>query len=121
MSKVFAVLLLVATVAGAGIRPCPQAMRSCSTAKQIGHDCCGARTALRAVDCCCPNRVQEATPLLSTAAQHDHLPAKVLVASAVYLDSPTTAATPPGLRWDRPDHGLAPPGTLVTQHTALLL
>lgn len=121
MSRVLAVLLLVATVAGAGLRPCPQAMPACPAAKQIAHDCCGARTALRMVDCCCPSRVQETTPVLGTAAPHDHLPAKVLVATALYLDSPTAAANLFALRWDRLDHGLAPPRTLVTQHTALLL
>lgn len=121
MPRRFATVLLVAAVALAGVMVCPRGVLSCVVAMQAKHDCCGPRTALRASECCCRDGAQPA-PMYGAGGSgaQESQPAKMLVNSALHAIPLTTAHLTYGRSGHR-DHGLSPPDTLVTRHTALLL
>jgi len=114
------IVLLVATVLLAGTTACPRNAASCTVAMRAHHACC-EHAALRSSDCCCKDT--QPTPLLSTTvgpAPQDF--SHTLVALPVGCVPPLpTLARVSGVSQARSDHGLAPPDTLVLQHTQLLL
>ncbi len=120
MSRRLAILLLVAVVAAAGVVSCPRGAKACAFARKSAHDCCKQSTALRTGSCCCADGQQMPSPAIGASYQYDHSPAKALVAVLPLINQTGMAnvlcAGSHHLR-----HGLAPPGTPVTQHTLLLL
>lgn len=120
-----AAVVLLATVlafAGLTVGACPQAR--CAMRQAPAMDCCrqaGPDEALRlSKPNCCPPVAQIAPPAAPAAVDRpaDTIAYTAALAVPVVLPAPAPrrAAAP-----SRIDPGLAPPGTLITQHTALLL
>lgn len=116
MLRRLATLLLALSVTLAGLMAKPHAAACCVVRQAPGHDCCKAPAQLRTSDCCRGN------PQLTDRAVHSQQqppPALPLALAAPALDAAAQAAewvaTVPLQR------GLAPPGSLIAQHTSLLL
>jgi hypothetical protein len=122
MCRRLAALLLSVTLSLAAIAAAPCVGRaSCAMASARQRDCCTSPQGISAPRCCGgEQRVQRAAPA-ATAAGRQAPP--VLLASALYLAAipPSAAGAQPRLgRLDAA--GADPPGgTLVAQHTSLLL
>lgn len=87
--------------------------------KKAAHDCCEKGPGFNAPDCC-PDAAARTAPWLVPAAAvaHDALMARLVVAP-VALPQPPAPST--AFRTVARHCGLAPPRTLIAQHTSLLL
>lgn len=116
MLRRIAMLLLTLNVTFAGLLVMPHAAACCMIRQAPAHDCCKATTQLHTSDCCRGNKqLTDRTVQTQHAPQH-FLPA-ALVGSLVRTVPPAigTIVAAPLTR------GLAPPGSLIAQHTSLLL
>jgi len=119
MSRKLAILLLALSMISAGLATCPRGAVACALLQQANHQCCGNHLSLRTRDCCRGERLP--TPAFTSGAAGNgatHL-AKLLVTSASCLLTPAQPAR--GFPPSDHQYGLAPPDTLVTRHTSLLL
>jgi hypothetical protein len=113
-------MLLLAAVSFSGAATCPRGVMTCAMMQQATHDCCKQRTTLRSNDCCCKAAHQLTSQAVSTAAQNDNVPVK-LVAALFHPALSLTNATR-GISATHPlGRGADPPDTPITQHTQLLL
>lgn len=111
-------LLLTALVALAGVAlgPCPQGR--CAAMQAASHDCC-KRDGLTRPSCCPPAgqlSQQQAPPALERAADGIQVVATRPVPVVLAGLAPAPHDTP-----RRIDPAAAPPGTLIAQHTSLLV
>jgi hypothetical protein len=109
-------LLLAAAISFAGTSACPRG-GACPSMQQAVHKCCDtSATALRASDCCSDGFQLPSLGLGTERPGNQGLPVtRVAVATggAVAMHRVRIAGTA--------FRGLAPPGSLIEQHTSLLL
>ena len=116
MLRRLATLLLTLGVTFAGLLATPHAAACCIVRQAPAHDCCKAPAQLKASDCCRGSR-----QLSERAVHSQHAPQQSL---PVAFTAPLAAVAllPAGDVGDTPlTRGLAPPGSLIAQHTSLLL
>jgi len=119
MVRRIAILVLVSFVAVAAGAACPQGAAACPVARRAVRDCCAHHTVTRDATCCCARGALSATPTLTSAEQATH---GVYAPSLAGLSAVPCAAPPLNpLAVVTRGRGLAPPDTLIAQHTALLL
>ena len=114
-----AVLLLTVALAFAGltVSACPQAW---CTMRQAKTTSCCQHTEGLSRPCCCPTAERISQPATPPAVDR---PADT-VAHVAWQVLPVLSAAPAPTRVSAPlriDPGTAPPGTLIAQHTALLV
>lgn len=116
MVRRLATLLLALGVTFAGLLAKPHAAACCIVRQASAHDCCKAPVQLKTSACCKgdPSSVDRAVH--SQQAPPQSLPvALTSVPMADSLLSLSSVVVAPDRR------GLAPPGSLIAQHTSLLL
>jgi hypothetical protein len=116
MLRRLATLLLTLNVTFAGLLAMPHAAACCIVRQAPAHDCCKATTQLHTSDCCRGNQ-----QLTDRVVQTQHAPQQSLPAALV---DPLVRTVPPAIATivAAPlTRGLAPPGSLIAQHTSLLL
>lgn len=88
--------------------------------KKSAHDCCEKGPGFNAPDCC-PDAAARTAPWLvpAGAVGHDALVVRLVVAPVALPRPPAPSAA--AFRTVARHCGLAPPGTLIAQHTSLLL
>jgi hypothetical protein len=118
MSKRIAIFLLAIITAFAGVSICPRGVRACSVSPGAAHKCCGQAGALRKANCC--KDAAQPAPTTAAARIDQHSGTATLPA---LVTSPASASITAHSRTIGcgADYGPAPPGTLLTHHTALLL
>jgi hypothetical protein len=116
MVRRVATLLLTLSVTFVGLLANPHAAACCVVRQAAAHDCCKVAAKLTGPDCCRGN--QQLTDRV-VHNQHAPQPALPVALGEPMLDLQRPAAeaaiATPLL------HGLAPPGSLIAQHTSLLL
>lgn len=109
-------LTMLIALAGVGVGACPQGR--CAAMQAAAHDCCKQNGLTR--PSCCPETEQlsqqPAAPGLERAADGIHLAAAQRVPIVLAASAPRLPQAPRAI-----DPGAAPPGTLIAQHTSLLL
>jgi len=109
-------LTLLIALAGVGVGACPQGR--CAAMQAAAHDCCKQNGLTK--PSCCPETEQlsqqQATPALDRAADGIQYAAAQPVAVVLASAAPRLPEAPRDI-----DPGAAPPGTLIAQHTSLLL
>jgi hypothetical protein len=116
MLRRLATLLLTLCVTFAGLLAQPHAAACCVVRQAPAHDCCKVPVQLKTSDCC-----RGSQQLSDRAVHNHHAPQQGL---PVALTAPLVAVSPLAVRavGDVPlTRGLAPPGSLIAQHTSLLL
>ena len=121
MAKRLALLVLIGTVAFAGLASCPRGVLACSISARAARGCCGEQITLEARNCC-TRGLQVGSPVLGTTGAErangpatKHLTVATLLPLSLYhFPDPVTPAA-------SSHRALAPPHTLLSQHTALLL
>ena len=116
MLRRFATLLLTLSVTFVGLLASPHAAACCVLREASAHDCCKVDAKLSGPDCCRGNQ-----QLTNRVVHNQHAPQPALPAALgepmldmQRAEAEATVATPL-------PHGLAPPGSLIAQHTSLLL
>lgn len=115
MLRRIATLLLTLSVTFAGFMAKPHAA-ACCVMRQAMHDCCKADHQLRTADCCRGDQQHGQRAVHSQQAPPPSLPVAI-VPMVVSVQPPGVAEM---LRSPLA-RGLAPPGSLLGQHTSLLL
>jgi len=122
MSRRPAAVLLSAAIAIAGLIGAPCVTRACAMVQARQMDCCKATGAgIRAPRCCTGSREvsRQATPATVTRVANSPAPAMSVATMPVVAQ---TAEPTHALRFAHLPNGTAPPGgTLIAQHTLLLL
>jgi len=117
MSKRIAILLLALATAFAGVSVCPRGVRACSVSPGAAHKCCGQAGALQKPSCC--KGAADRAPTTVTARLHTDASTGTAVLVASSVSAPALARHRTLV--DTFIRGLAPPGPLLTHHTALQL
>ncbi len=109
-------LTMLIALAGVGVGACPQGR--CAAMQAAAHDCC-KRDGLTRPSCCPATEhlsQQQAPPALERAADGIQFAAAQAVPVVLAAPAPHLPEAPRDI-----DPGAAPPGTLIAQHTSLLL
>jgi hypothetical protein len=116
MFRRIATLLLTLSVTFVGLLASPHAAACCVVRQASAHDCCKVAAKLSGPDCCRGNQ-----QLTDRVVHNQHAPQPALpvalgepMLDMQHLAVEATVATPL-------PRGLAPPGSLIAQHTSLLL
>lgn len=116
MFRRLATLLLTFSVTFVGLLAKPHAAACCIVRQERAHECCKAPEQLKTSDCCSGNHQLTDRVVHNQAAPQTSFPIALiepiaegpLPATEFILSIPLT-------------RGLAPPGTLIAQHTSLLV
>ena len=117
MRRRLATLLLAVAVILTGITACPRG-GACAVMQQAAHKCCHHSVTFRSSNCCDTGN-QLAQRALGTERCVEH--GKMPLALTAVLSADMQASAPLAITGVEITRGLAPPGTLITQHTSLLL
>jgi hypothetical protein len=120
MTRRLAVALLALLVAQTGVAVCARGVQACSALRAATPECC-TNGSLAASDCCCPAKGAQAATSLPASEL-----AKTPVLNPLLVVLPVTVAPMPPTRLSalasqHPRRALAPPDTLLSRHTSLLL
>lgn len=123
MTRSATIVALLAAFLVAGTFNCAAAMRlHCNEAAMVAaHKCCGPAFE-RAASCCCHAQTEHVQALRSVAPGSNDPGSRVVgtvETGDVVFGGTRGAAEARRMRW--PDPGLAPPESLLQQHTLLLL
>lgn len=115
MLRRLATLLLALGVTFAGLLAKPHAAACCIVRPASAHDCCKVPVQLKTSDCCRGDQSSVDRAVHSQPAPPQTLPVAL---TSVAADSPLLHG---GVVIAPTTRGLAPPGSLIAQHTSLLL
>ena len=116
MLRRFATLLLTVSVTFVGLLANPHAAACCVVRQASAHDCCKVAAKLSEPDCCRGNQQLTDRVVHSQHAPQAGLPVALGEPMLDRQQPPAEATVATPL-----PHGLAPPGSLIAQHTSLLL
>lgn len=116
-----AAALLVVSIAVAGVAVCSRGVQACVALMANNPDCCGGGENLAAGDCCCATKGEQASALPTLGELVRAAGFNPLLATAPSLPAPLFAPVARAATAAPLARALAPPETLISLHTSLLL